>query len=311
MLTDQSSLEIGVLNRLRILCISETGWFDTNTVFNDIRCAGGVDVDQYGIPWPPFGDLHADNAAGFAALLEAETADGAHHRVLFDTGWNPAWMDRRFAEEGIDRLLQDGEIGALVISHEHFDHFWGIGSTLRHRPDITLYIPDGLSSQGLAFIKEQGHVGKLVKVPLGQPLSLIPGLAVVNFPTHALLRIESENVLYAQIRDRGMAMMTGCGHGGVLNLLDYARSTFRGGDRIFALYGGLHISPLEDWDESRDQILESLGRYGIAKLACNHCTGRRAVEKMVEAGLPVTHGTARNGSQNELFVGNGDVVELA
>jgi len=42
-------------------------------------------------------------------LLEAETADGVLHRVLLDTGWNPAWMDRRFAEEGVDRLLQDGK----------------------------------------------------------------------------------------------------------------------------------------------------------------------------------------------------------
>jgi 7,8-dihydropterin-6-yl-methyl-4-(beta-D-ribofuranosyl)aminobenzene 5'-phosphate synthase len=128
---------------------------------------------------------------------------------------------------------------------------------------------------------------------------------------HTLLRVDGENVLYAQIRDRGMAMMTGCGHGGVLNLLDYARRMFLGGDRIYALYGGLHIAPLEDWDESRDRMVESLGQYGIAKLACNHCTGRRAVEKMLETGLPVLRGTARNGSQNELFVGNGDVVELA
>jgi 7,8-dihydropterin-6-yl-methyl-4-(beta-D-ribofuranosyl)aminobenzene 5'-phosphate synthase len=104
----QSPLDIGVLNRLRILCISETGWSDTQQLFDDIHSAGGVDVDQYGIPWPPFGDLHADNAAGFAALLEAETTDGQLHRILFDTGWNPAWMDRRFAEEGIDRLLQEG-----------------------------------------------------------------------------------------------------------------------------------------------------------------------------------------------------------
>lgn len=311
MATMQSSLDIGVLNRLRILCISETGWFDTKEVFDDINAAGGVDVDQYRIPWPPFGDLHADNAAGFAALLEAETADGKHHRILFDTGWNPAWMDRRFTEEGVDQLLQDGKIEALVISHEHFDHFWGIGSTLRHCPDITLYIPDGFHPQGLAFIKEQGHVGKVITVPPDQPLSLLPGLAVVNFPMHTLLRVDGENVLYAQIRDRGMAMMTGCGHGGVLNLLDYARRTFQGGDRIHALYGGLHISPLEDWDESRDQVVESLGQYGIAKLACNHCTGRRAVEKMLETGLPVMRGTASNGSQNELFVGNGDVVELA
>ncbi|MCB1920243.1 MAG: MBL fold metallo-hydrolase [Candidatus Competibacteraceae bacterium] len=311
MTTVQSLLDIGVLNRLRILCISETGWFDTKEVFDDIRDAGGAEIDQYAIPWPPFGDLHKDNAAGFAALLEAETADGAQHRVLFDTGWNPAWMDKRFAEEGIDQLLKDGQIEALVISHEHFDHFWGIGSTLRHCPHITLYIPEGFHPKGLTFIKEQGHTGRLITIPPDQPLLLFPGLAIVNFPMHTLLRVDGENVLYARIRDRGMAMMTGCGHGGVLNLLDYARRTFQGGDRIHALYGGLHIAPLEDWDESRDRMVESLGQYGIAKLACNHCTGRRAVEKMLETGLPVLRGSARNGSQNELFVGNGDVVELA
>ena len=107
-----------------------------------------------------------------------------------------------------------------------------------------------------------------------------------------------------------MTMVTGCGHGGVLNLLDYARQTFTGGERIHAIYGGLHISPLEDWDESREQVVNALSGYGIAKVACNHCTGRTAVEKMLGRGLPVVRGTARNGSQTNLFVGNGDVLEL-
>lgn len=310
MTNDQPPLDIGALNRLRILCVSETGWFDTTTVFDDIRVAGGADVDQYTIPWPPFGDLHADNAAGFAALLKAETADGTQHCVLLDTGWNPAWMDRRFAEEGIDQQLQDGQIEALIISHEHFDHFWGIGSTLRHCPDITIYIPAGFHPRGRAFIEQQGHTGQLITVPADRPLVLFPGLAVANFPMHTLLQVDGENVIYAHIRNRGMAMMTGCGHGGVLNLLDYARHTFQGGDRIHALYGGLHIAPLEDWDDAREQLVKSLGNYGIDKLACNHCTGRRAVEKMLELGLPVVRGTAQNGSPNELFVGNGDVLEI-
>jgi 7,8-dihydropterin-6-yl-methyl-4-(beta-D-ribofuranosyl)aminobenzene 5'-phosphate synthase len=220
-------------------------------------------------------------------------------------------MDRRFAEEGIDRFLHEGKIGALVTSHEHFDHFWGIGSTLRRCPDITLYIPADLRPQGLDFIKRQGHTGQVIRLRPDQPVLLLPGLAVVNFPVRTLLQVDSENVLYARIRNRGMAMMTGCGHGEVLNLLDYAGRTFQGGDRFHALYGGLHISPLEDWDESGDRIVEALGRYGIAKLACNHCTGRRAVEKMLQAGLPVIPGTTRHGSQNEPFVGNGDAVELS
>ena len=93
MATTSSKLDIGALKRLRILCVSETGWFDTATVFDDIRAAGGAQVDQYAIPWPPFGSLHAENAAGFSALLETEALDGSVRRLLFDTGWNPDWMD--------------------------------------------------------------------------------------------------------------------------------------------------------------------------------------------------------------------------
>lgn len=304
------TLDIGGLRRLKIRCISETGWFDTATVFGDIKAAGGTETDQYAIPWPPFGALHAENAAGFSALLEAEATDGNVRRLLFDTGWNPDWMDRRFAEEGIDELLRQGEIEALVISHEHFDHFWGIGSTLRHRPNITLYVPEGFHPAGFAHIQRQGHTGQVVTVSTDRPLVLFPGLALVSFPMSTFLRVQGENVLYANLQDRGMAMITGCGHGGVLNLLDYARRTFTGGERIHAIYGGLHISPLEDWDESRQQVVNALRGYDIAKMACNHCTGRTAVEKMLAVGLPVLRGTARNGSQTELFVGNGDVLEL-
>jgi 7,8-dihydropterin-6-yl-methyl-4-(beta-D-ribofuranosyl)aminobenzene 5'-phosphate synthase len=304
------TLDIGILRRLRIRCISETGWFDTATVFGDIKNAGGADADQYTIPWPPFGALHADNAAGFSALLEAETTDGAVRRLLFDTGWNPAWMDRRFVEEGIDAMLRQGQIEALIISHEHFDHFWGIGSTLQHCPGLTIYVPEGFHPDGFDLIQRQGHTGTVITVPLDQPLVLFPGLALVNFPMRTLLQTQGENVLYAHLQDRGLAMVTGCGHGGVLNLLDYARRTFQGGERIHAIYGGLHIAPLEDWDESREQVINALRGYNIAKVACNHCTGRTAVEKMLEAGIPVLRGTARHGSQTNLFVGNGDVLEL-
>ena len=304
------TLDIGILRRLRIRCISETGWFDTATVFGDIKNAGGADADQYTIPWPPFGALHADNAAGFSALLEAETTDGAVRRLLFDTGWNPAWMDRRFAEEGIDAMLRQGQIEALIISHEHFDHFWGIDSTLQHCPGLTIYVPEGFHPDGFDLIQRQGHTGTVITVPLDQPLVLFPGLALVNFPMRTLLQTQGENVLYAHLQDRGLAMVTGCGHGGVLNLLDYARRTFQGGERIHAIYGGLHIAPLEDWDESREQVINALRGYNIAKVACNHCTGRTAVEKMLEAGIPVLRGTARHGSQTNLFVGNGDVLEL-
>jgi 7,8-dihydropterin-6-yl-methyl-4-(beta-D-ribofuranosyl)aminobenzene 5'-phosphate synthase len=78
-----------------------------------------------------------------------------------------------------------------------------------------------------------------------------------------------------------------------------------------SVYGGLHAAPFDDWDEERDRIIAQLGTYHIDHLACNHCTGVIAVRKMVEAGLPVLRGSARNGTKTELFPGNGDVLNLA
>jgi 7,8-dihydropterin-6-yl-methyl-4-(beta-D-ribofuranosyl)aminobenzene 5'-phosphate synthase len=173
--------------------------------------------------------------------------------------------------------LQERKIEALVVSHEHFDHFSGIGSTLKHCPEIPIYLPAGFHSAGLAFIQQQGHTGRVITVPSEQPLLLFPGLALASFPMSTLLQVQGENVLYANLKDRGLTMITGCGHGGVLNLLDYARRTFRCGEHIHAIYGGLHLSPLEDWDSQRDQIVKALSGYEIDRIACNHCTGRTAV----------------------------------
>ena len=112
-------LALRLLKSLKIKCISEIGWLDTPTMLADIAAAGGMGTNQYRLPWPPFGDQHPANAAGSSALIEAEMLDGKGYRILFDTGWNPAWMERRFAEEGVDRLRVEGAIDCLVIRHEH------------------------------------------------------------------------------------------------------------------------------------------------------------------------------------------------
>ena len=304
-------IAIGELKRLRVLCISEIGWLDNNTLLADIKAAGGMSASQYHLAWPPFGPLHAENAAGSSALIEAEELNGKLHRLLFDTGWNSEWMERRFAEEGVDQLLKRGEIAALIISHEHFDHFWGIGATLKLCPGITIYVPEGFHSEGLELIARLGHTGQVITTRSGDALQLFSGAALVQFPMKTLLQVEGENVLYFNVANKGVTLVTGCGHGGVLNLLDYAREKLEGGDRLYAVYGGLHISPFEEWDEARERTVQALGTYGISRLGCNHCTGVKAVQAMIAAGLPVVKGTGRHGSKTDLFIGNGDVLEVS
>jgi 7,8-dihydropterin-6-yl-methyl-4-(beta-D-ribofuranosyl)aminobenzene 5'-phosphate synthase len=37
----------------------------------------------------------------------------------------------------------------------------------------------------------------------------------------------------------------------------------------------------------------------------------RAVEAMIAAGLPVVRGSGRHGSKTDLFIGNGDALEVS
>ena len=43
-------LAIGALKHLKILCISEIGWFDNATLMADVQAAGGMSVNQYQLP---------------------------------------------------------------------------------------------------------------------------------------------------------------------------------------------------------------------------------------------------------------------
>nr|VFK39362.1 MAG: 7,8-dihydropterin-6-yl-methyl-4-(beta-D-ribofuranosyl)aminobenzene 5'-phosphate synthase [Candidatus Kentron sp. SD]VFK46619.1 MAG: 7,8-dihydropterin-6-yl-methyl-4-(beta-D-ribofuranosyl)aminobenzene 5'-phosphate synthase [Candidatus Kentron sp. SD]VFK80096.1 MAG: 7,8-dihydropterin-6-yl-methyl-4-(beta-D-ribofuranosyl)aminobenzene 5'-phosphate synthase [Candidatus Kentron sp. SD] len=305
-------LDIGSVKRVKIRCVSETGWFDTPTLLADLKSTGKdlATVDQYDLPLPPFGDLHPENAGGSSSLVEIEEQAGGMRRFLFDSGWNTQWMDKRFAEEGIDGMLQRGEIEFLVISHEHFDHFWGIDSTIKHKPDIPIYVPDGFHEKGFQLIAKSGHTGPVHVVTSEAPVIPFPGLAIAYYPMKTLGNVEGENVLYVNLTDKGLAMITGCGHGGALNLLDYAKRAFQGGSKIHAVYGGLHISPFGEWNEELDRMVTTLGEYGIDHFACNHCTGEKAVQRMIELGLPVTRGSAKNGSQSDIYIGNGDVFEV-
>lgn len=114
--------DIGTVESLRIDVLSETGWFDDTRFKADMAAGGGSEQSQYQIAWD------AENAGGYSALLTLTLADGDVRRILLDTGWNTTWMDFVFAHHGVDAMLERGEIDAMVLSHWHLDHFWGIES---------------------------------------------------------------------------------------------------------------------------------------------------------------------------------------
>jgi 7,8-dihydropterin-6-yl-methyl-4-(beta-D-ribofuranosyl)aminobenzene 5'-phosphate synthase len=334
--------DIGQIKSLRIKNISETSWFDNNTLVNDIRGAGGLLVNQYELNWPPFAarngklaqssyaegikpikqwlpnDLdkawefqqeHAtspENAGGYSCLLDIELMDGERKKILLDAGWSYAWMDQRFQAEGIDRMLANREIDMLVISHEHFDHFWGLPSVFKYDPTIKLVVPEGFYEEGFQYIRDSGHRGELVVTKPGVN-QIYPGVALYYFAIPIITRVYGEQSFYINVADQGLVSVTGCCHQGIIRFAETALREIQF-DKLHGMYGGLHISPFEDWDPKYDDLVFAFKRYGFEKVGCNHCTGVVTARKFIDAGYPVVRGSAQHGSSSEVYLGNGDTI---
>ncbi len=308
--------EIGQCKQLKIKCVSELGWFDSDKLVDQIKSAGGTDTNQWAIPWDP------KNAAGSCSLLEMEGLDGSRHKLLLDAGWNPEYMDQCFKREGIDQMLKNKEIEALVFSHEHMDHLWGLETVLKYDPEIQILIPATFYPEGMHFLNgaeymqsharnQIPHQGELVKLEPGKIAKLYDGCGLVAFDLPILIRVQGEQSLYFNIKDKGMVCVTGCCHQSILTLADFAQERIKGGETMYGVYGGLHIAPFGPMNPEREHIVKGMGKYGFKKIACNHCTGQAAVKRMIELGYPVVRGTGQHGSQSELYVGNGDEVVFA
>lgn len=310
-----SPLDIGACRALTVTSVSEVGWWDTSRMLDEMKAGGGPDTSQWGIRFDP------DNAAGSCSLIEVDGLDGKTTRILLDAGWNPDYMAERFRATGVDRLLRDGGIDSLFLSHEHLDHLWGIEAVLRLAPEIPILVPGTLREEGVAWLRgaefsaagianHVPHRGPIVRMLPGGVHHLLEGVASVTFDLPILLDIRGEQSLYANVAGKGLVCITGCCHQGVLTLVDYATAHLEAGRQAYGLYGGLHIAPFSAMTEEQTETVRALGRYGFRKIAANHCTGAEAVALMRKFGYPVVGGSGCNGSIGTDHLGNGDSVRF-
>jgi 7,8-dihydropterin-6-yl-methyl-4-(beta-D-ribofuranosyl)aminobenzene 5'-phosphate synthase len=295
-------VDIGVCKSAKIRCISETSWFDTEQLRSDVRAAGGNTQSQYAIDW------NSKNSGGYSALVETEDLDGKRTKFLLDTGWNKAWMDYAFQREGVDKMLEKGEIDFLYISHEHNDHFWALPVVMKYNPSIKVIIPKSFYSEGKELIGSSGHRGDLIELDAGKIHTLFPGCGSVTFDVPIPLRVRGEQGLFFNLKDKGLVTVTGCCHMGVIDLVRFGTNSITGSPQPYGLYGGLHIAPFDVWEEKLDTVIGDIASLGLKRVALNHCTGVMAMEKMIAAGIPVVGGSAKYGSKSKLYIGNGDEV---
>jgi len=241
---------------------------------------------------------------GFSALVTVRSGE-RDRRILFDAGMTPDGLI-----ENMRRLdLSPKDIDVVVMSHGHFDHTTGLSGFVRAvgRTNLPVIIhPDfwtqrriaipgrdaidlpstsrsALTGAGFEIIEERA------------PSFLLDGSVLITgevdrttefergFAVHQALRngewqpdplILDDQALIVHVRDKGLLVLTGCGHAGVVNIVSYARK-ITGIDGVYAVIGGFHLNgPL--FEPIIGATCDALAALAPQVLVPAHCTGWKA-----------------------------------
>ena len=84
-----------------------------------------------------------------------------------------------------------------------------------------------------------------------------------------------EHATCFKVGDRGLVVITSCGHGGIINTLRRAQEV-TGVEKIHALCGGFHLAPAQQ--PYLEQIMGELKKFDLDHLIPMHCSGSNFLE---------------------------------
>jgi 7,8-dihydropterin-6-yl-methyl-4-(beta-D-ribofuranosyl)aminobenzene 5'-phosphate synthase len=260
---------------------------------------------------------------GFSAAVTVELG-GRKHRILLDSGLDPVVAGHN--ADALDFDLSNCEL--VISSHGHIDHAGGL-INIRRKMDakriplilhedafrnrmvkfqngrtINLPAPNKsmLAQAGYEIIEKQSHSTWLDDSILSTGEIARTNDFEKGFPNHySEVEGEMENdplikddqAIVLNVKNKGLVVITGCGHAGIINTLNYARE-LAGEDRIYAVIGGMHLTGglFEPIIPRTTDELEKLTPKVV--VPC-HCSGLKAMteiaKKMPEAFIQNSVGT--------------------
>jgi 7,8-dihydropterin-6-yl-methyl-4-(beta-D-ribofuranosyl)aminobenzene 5'-phosphate synthase len=260
---------------------------------------------------------------GFSALVTV-TRNGSRHQILYDAGASPDGV-----AENMRRLeIDPSGIEAIVCSHGHFDHTTGLDGLIRRLGPANLpvlihphfwrrrrvMIPGrdpreipatsrrALTGAGFEVIEEEQpgflfHRSVLVTGEVPRTTGYEPGFppqqAWIGGRWEPDTLVLDDQALIVDIKGKGLLVLTGCGHAGIINICRYARRLTR--DRpLYAVIGGFHLNgPV--FEPLIPRVLDDLDALAPRVIVPAHCTGWRAQHalgrRFPDAFIPDSVGT--------------------
>ena len=214
---------------------------------------------------------------GFSCLIE-----GTEKTILFDTGTRSDILFHNIELLDVDM----SKVEQVVISHDHGDHTGGLAAFLSRNHDVSVYLPISFPPGFFESVRQD----KARTVSVDDPVEIcsnvfLTGEMGIQIPEQSLIVNTS----------RGLVIVTGCSHQGIVNILKRAKEML---DRpIHLVFGGFHL--LQHSEEDVEAIIQEFKKMGVEKCGATHCTGDRAIALFKDAF-----------GENYVRMGTGRVVEI-
>jgi 7,8-dihydropterin-6-yl-methyl-4-(beta-D-ribofuranosyl)aminobenzene 5'-phosphate synthase len=250
------------------------------------------------------------------------------HRLLLDMGASDL-----FASNAERLGIDIASIDAAVLSHHHSDHGGGLRRFFELNDHAPVYLGQapageptgrlfGLVSKRIGLDAEvmAAHAARFRTVR--ERTEILPGVFVLpNVGGHhprpagnkvlfvradrAYIPDDFRHEVVVALREGGtLAVLTGCSHSGVLNMVETVQQEFPGVP-IRAVVGGFHLVALPPFNRMSDRTADvaALGRrildLGVEAAWTGHCTGDKAFE-VLRAAMGERMQQLHTGSRLEL-----------
>jgi len=204
-------------------------------------------------------------------------------RIATDTSSDRGILKQNFRVLGID----PAKIDVLVISHGHFDHFWGFKYFLTQNPDIYIFAP---MSKEWMLENDPSYPPPLTEDMLSHYFQLqddfvmlTDRVCVFHTPTgdddFPPVHKEGE-VSIALLTPEGLVINGSCAHPDVNRIVRRAKKITQE-NRVYMYIGGTEFVYYDEFTIS--WLIDLIKQEGVERIAACHCTGRPGLNMLQAA----------------------------
>jgi 7,8-dihydropterin-6-yl-methyl-4-(beta-D-ribofuranosyl)aminobenzene 5'-phosphate synthase len=246
---------------------------------------------------------------GFSAHLEIRDGHGEKHMVVFDTGGM-----RGALLYNIKALKLDlSRLECIVLSHGHSDHTSATvelnrkaGRNVKVVVHPNIFCPRFEVEKG-----KKRHYGipkgerreDIVKaggelIETTRPFEILPGVSTsgeiqrvtpfekITWKGKAIIdgkqvkdRVPEDQALFINLKKRGILVVSGCAHAGIINTLQCASDVTK--TKLCGFVGGTHL--IRPKEPRLTETLKKLREFDLKLISPAHCTGHKSIAAMNQA----------------------------